>query len=386
MDKNKLKNNKGMTLIKAILLILITILVVFLAYEIIHVDLFEIVKKADNPIDAISNTVRDYIGNTTNTGNNQEVTQNVEEIIPNINEVNYQSPEILNSNFKYYYNQLDETGKIIYKGLEDNIENMKSGNYKIDFGTQFNNLLKSTDGEQKLNISFQSAWNAFTYDYPNIFYIDVTKLILTTQTTTIGSFSTHRVSLSNDSNANYFAEGISSETELRKKEKHIQDVRAKIIASLEGYSEYEKVRHVHNWMVDQFEYDTSYQKKDIHNVYGGLVNHKVVCEGYARTFKYILDGLNIQNVLVSGTAKNSNSVTESHAWNDVKINGKWYAVDVTWDDPVIKGGGKLTEKLRYQYFLRGSDKFLKNHMEDGYLSKSSIKFTFPSLEKKDYEK
>lgn len=383
MNKNRLKNNKGMTLIEVILLILITILVVFLAYEI---DLFKITKKADNPIENDSNTVRDYIGNTTNTGNNQEVIQNVEKIIPDINGVNYQSPEILDTDFRHYYNQLDEAGKIIYKGLEDNIENMKSGNYKIDFGTQFNNLLKSTDGEQKLNISFQSAWNAFTYDYPNIFYIDVTKLILTTQTMKIGSFSTHRVSLSNDSNSNYFAEGISSEKELRKKEEHIQAIRAKIITSLDGYSEYEKVKYVHNWMVDQFEYDTSYQKKDIHNVYGGLVNHKVVCEGYARTFKYILDGFNIQNVLVSGTAKNSNGVTESHAWNYVKIKDKWYAIDVTWDDPVIKGGGKLTEKLRYQYFLRGSDKFLKNHIEDGYLSKNSIKFAFPSLEKNDYEK
>ena len=74
------------------------------------------------------------------------------------------------------------------------------------------------------------------------------------------------------------------------------------------------------------------KKNDIHNIYGALYNKKVVCEGYARTFKYILDGLGIENVLVSGTGTNSSGVTESHAWNYVKIDEKWYGVDVTWDD------------------------------------------------------
>ncbi len=355
MRSHRLKKENGITLIKAILLILVTILVVFLAYEIIYVDLFDIVKKADNPIDMI------------------------------INETNYQSYETVSSVKDYYYHQLDKTGKIIYKGLEDNIENMKSGNYKIDFGTQFNELLKRNDGEQRLNLSFQSAWNAFTYDYPEIFYIDVTKLILTTQTTKIGSFSTHKVSLSNDYNANYFSEGIDSEEELRKKEQQVQSIKNKIVASLQGYSKYDQIKYLHDWLVDNLKYDTTYNGSDIHNIYGALVQKKAVCEGYARTFKYILDGLEIENVLVSGTATNSNDITESHAWNYVQIDEKWYAVDVTWDDPIIKGGGKLTNKMKYQYFLKGSDNFLKNHVEDGYLSKNSIKFTFPTLEKKDYQ-
>ncbi len=65
-------------------------------------------------------------------------------------------------------------------------------------------------------------------------------------------------------------------------------------------------------------------------------------------------------------------------------SGKWYAIDVTWDDPIITGGGKLTDEIRYRYFLKGSDEFLKNHKEDGYLSKNSMKFTFPTIEKENY--
>ena len=77
-------------------------------------------------------------------------------------------------------------------------------------------------------------------------------------------------------------------------------------------------------------------------------------------------------------------MTESHAWNYVKIDEKWYAVDVTWNDPIIKGGAKPTNELKYEYLLKGSEKFFKNHTEDGYLSENSIKFVVPTLEKKDY--
>ena len=65
-----------------------------------------------------------------------------------------------NNTNRYYYNQLDEYGKIIYDGINDNIENMKSGTYTIDFGTDFNDLLNSENGEETLNKAFQSAWNA----------------------------------------------------------------------------------------------------------------------------------------------------------------------------------------------------------------------------------
>lgn len=382
MRKNYLKNNKGISLIKIILLILITILVVFLAYEIFYVDVFDIkLSEKTNPVDVFVKWTDDLKGNNEL---NIEKEQNVEVITPILNENEYQVPETNNFANHYYYEQLDNAGKIIYKALEDNIENMKSGNYKIDFRTQFNELLNSENGETKLNKAFQSAWNAFTYDYVDIFYIDVTKLILTTQTTTIGNFSTHKVNLSSGNYPDYFDSEISSTEDLENKVKYIENIRKQFVSQLESASDYEKIVKVHNWLVDNLEYDTTYQKSNIHNVYGAFSNKKVVCEGYARAFKYILDGLEIENVLVSGEATNSSNATESHAWNYVKIDNKWYAVDVTWDDPVITNGGTLTKEVRYQYFLRGSNHFFENHEEDGYLSQNSIKFKFPTLQKEDY--
>ena len=376
-----LRSNKGRGLAEFILLFLIIALVAFFIYEIVFVDLFDIMKEDKNPVDTISESIGNFVGNKFSNSKEQD---NIEEIKPLINTENNTLQEYAGNH--YYYSQLDEYAKIIYKALEDNRENMKNGTYKIDFGNQFNKLLKRSDGEQKLNIAFQSAWNAYTYDYPEIFYIDVTKLILTTKTTSIGSFSNHKVSLSAEGNGNYYAEGITSHSELLYKEKQAQNVRDKIVSDLNGYSTYKQIKYVHDWLVDNLEYDTTYkQGDDGHSVYGALVKKRVVCEGYARTFKYILDGLNIDNVLISGTATNSNGSTESHAWNYVKLDNKWYAIDVTWDDPIIQGSGKLTNKLKYQYFLKGKNQFLKNHVEEGYLSDNSIKFKFPELSSSNYD-
>ena len=377
----KLKSCKGMSLSNVVLLMLCLILVAFLIYEIVYVDIFDIMDKNKSPVDSISEKIGNFVENKA--GILKEQT-NVEKIEPIINEGYQTSESGVNVSNHYYYNQLDKNAKIIYSALENNKENMRSGTYKIDFGTQFNSLLKQSDGEAKLNVAFQSAWNAFTYDYPEIFYIDITKLILTTKTTSIGIFSTHRVELANGENSTYYAEGILSKSDLIYKEEYAKKIRDKIVNNLKGYSNYEQIKYVHNWLIDNLEYDTTYKQTDIHNVYGALVNRKVVCEGYARAFKYILDGLNIENILVSGTATNSNNSTESHAWNYVKLDGKWYAIDVTWDDPIIKGGGRLTDKLRYQNFLKGKDEFLSNHIEDGYLSENSIKFVFPELNSKNY--
>lgn len=279
---------------------------------------------------------------------------------------------------------MDEYGKIIYDELENNKENMKSGTYLIDFDTKFNDLLNSNDGEEKLSIAFQSAWNAFTYDNMDVFYIDVEKLILTTQTTTILNTSTHRVSLSRGDNASYLNNNFNTIEEIDNALNFLEGMREEINRQLEGYNEIEKIRQVHNWLIDNIEYDTNFESNEPYSIYGALKEGKAVCEGYARSFKYILDELGIPCVLVSGTGTNSNGQTESHAWNYVEIAGEWYAVDVTWDDPIILGNGYVSEDIRYRNFLKGSESFFTNHYEDGELSGNSMEFDYPELSEDDY--
>lgn len=373
---------QGNKFIKSIIGILIFILLAFLAYEIIIEDVFDIFKEKNPIATALINQSQVQEKEIENESTNIE---QIPEINPITDEKTLLNNEVLKESNHYYYNQLDETAKIIYKGFEDNIENMQTGTYKIDFNTQFNKLLNQEGGDKKLNYAFQSAWNAFTYDYVGIFYIDVTKLILTTQKTSIAGFSTYKVHLSNGENANYLSNEFQNETYLKEAKQELEELKGKIEKILDGYSDYEKIKYLHDWMINNLNYDTTYHRANIYNIYGALKNGTTVCEGYARSFKYILDDLGIESVLVSGDATNSNGETESHAWNYVKLEGKWYAIDLTWDDPIIINGGTLTDEARYRYFLRGSDTFFENHLEDGNFSENSMKFTFPTIEKQDYE-
>lgn len=279
---------------------------------------------------------------------------------------------------------MDEYGKTIYKGLEDNKENMKSGTYEIDFGTEFNDLLNSEGGTETLNMAFQSAWNAYTYDNMDVFYIDVENLTLLTQTTTIAGISTHRVRLSNGDNATYLKSNFTAQGKIDGKLNLLSAMREEMKKQLQNLSDYDKIREVHYWLVNNIEYDSNLEAEEPYSISGALTEGKAVCEGYARAFKYIMDGLGIPCVLVSGTATNSSGLTESHAWNYVYLNDQWYAIDVTWDDPIIIGDGYIPDDTMYQYFLKGRNTFLTTHVEDGFLTDNSLEFDFPELSASDY--
>ena len=76
----------------------------------------------------------------------------------------------------YYYKQLSNTAKKIYDGLKKHKDDMKTGTYVIDFGTEFNSILNGADGEEILNQEYQSAWNAFSYDNVDLYYLDINKV------------------------------------------------------------------------------------------------------------------------------------------------------------------------------------------------------------------
>ena len=386
-----IKNDRGLSLASLILIVLILILIGFLVYEIVYVDIFNIMpKKGDLNVNT---NVLDQTNTITNLPKDENIRPGTD---INHSQVNDQSIEIyepINDTFesnttlvsdRYYYNQLDNYAKIIYDGLLNNKENMKSGTYIIDFGRQFNDLLNSQGGGEKLNMAFQSAWNAYTYDNMDVFYIDVEKLTLTTTTTSIGSFSTHQVELSKGDNTSYLKPYFSATTTISGKLNLLTAIQQEIRKQLEGYSDYEKIREVHNWLIDNIEYDINLETQEPYSISGALTEGRAVCEGYARSFKYIMDGLDIPCVLVSGIGTNSNGETESHAWNYVMLDNKWYAVDVTWDDPVIIGDGYISEGTRYRHFLKGSNSFFTSHIEDGRITESSVEFKFPTLSEEDY--
>ncbi len=284
---------------------------------------------------------------------------------------------------KYFYNQLDEKSRIIYRAFESNKEQMKTGTYQIELGTSFSDVLSQSNGQEKLGEYYQSAIEAYTYDNAEVFYLSPRKMYLNIETTTKGGDSTYNVYINSGSEANYLTEEFNSKQAIDQAISQIEQVKNQILQNKTGNT-YEDVKMIHDYLVDTINYDSSLSKQNIYNIYGALVNRECVCEGYARAFKYLLDELDIPCVMIIGTATNSQGETENHAWNYVQLNGAWYAVDTTWDDPVVVGGGTASEESKYKYFLVGREVMDQDHSPSGQFTDDGKIFSYPNLSNTNY--
>ena len=283
----------------------------------------------------------------------------------------------------YFYSQLDSNAKKIYEAIETHIEDMKNGNYTIDLGSTFQTVLEVTDGEQKLKQAYQDAWDAITTDRVDLFYLDTSKIYLFINTTKIWNIVSYTVTIGPEKNENYYASGYTSKADVETTIAQLEMIRKQVIDKASG-STYQKIMQVNDWLVEALSYDETISRTNTRNIYGALIEKEVVCEGYAKAFQYLMDGLQIPCILVSGTGTNSNGITESHLWNYVQIANNWYAVDVTCNDPIIQGGGRLTTQMKHKYLCKGKS-FLENHTPSGKVSQAGMTFVYPELNVTDYK-
>ena len=285
---------------------------------------------------------------------------------------------------KYLYSQLGENGKIIYEKLYENKENLKTGTYTIQFGNAFYDILSQENGSDKLQEEYQTAIEAFTYDNPDVFYIDVTKMYINIETIQKIFSTKYNVYINSAKDPTYLLDGFTSKEQIDQCESQVIAVKNQILNQIAGKNDIEKMRYIHDYLVDTIEYDQTFGEKNIYNIYGALVSKTCVCEGYAKASQYLLNEAGLENIIITGTATNSDGKTENHAWNYVNIDEKWYAIDTTWDDPIIVGGGKLTNTIRYRYFLKGSSTMNKNHFISTKFTSDGQDFKFPELSITDY--
>lgn len=117
----------------------------------------------------------------------------------------------------------------------------------------------------------------------------------------------------------------------------------------DSWSDLEKATYLHDKLITQCEYDTSttdYPPID-RTAYGSLVNNVTVCQGFSLGYNYLLSKVGIDAYYVINSAQN-------HGWSLIELDGNYYHVDLTWDDPTYD----LIGRLRRTYFLM-SDKALK---------------------------
>ncbi|MFJ5767716.1 transglutaminase domain-containing protein [Lysinibacillus sp. NPDC093210] len=126
-----------------------------------------------------------------------------------------------------------------------------------------------------------------------------------------------------------------------------------IVATIEksAKTDVEKVRAVNDYIVANTAY-TEQTKSSPHSAYTVLAEHGGVCQGYALLAHTLLQKLGLETQYIVGYVGK-----EGHAWNLVKLDGQWYHLDTTWNDPVPDRNGAI----RYQYFLVDDRTMARDH-------------------------
>lgn len=102
----------------------------------------------------------------------------------------------------------------------------------------------------------------------------------------------------------------------------------------------EKLLFLHDYLVVNTEYaKENVQDERCHSIVGVALDGKAVCDGYAKAFQYYMNALQIPCNIIGN---------DTHAWNQVQIDGEWYMVDVTHDDP----SEDLFGRVSHTYFLK----------------------------------
>ena len=139
---------------------------------------------------------------------------------------------------------------------------------------------------------------------------------------------------------------------------------------------YDRVKAIHVFLVKNVDYDyngleTGNLQPSVYTAEGALCNGLAVCQGYAEAFELLCAKAGVKAQMVYGDAGNSTDGWQSHAWNVVRIDGEWYQIDCTWDDPLVDGEVISNgENIFYAYFLLTDSEMYTDHIVDYTYSKN----------------
>ena len=150
----------------------------------------------------------------------------------------------------------------------------------------------------------------------------------------------------------YVSESLST-AQRREMQQALLEQTEKIRAGIpDDADDFEKALYIHDYIVEHTAY--TYDGAEAGNAYGCLMNHSAYCEGYSKAFLLLMNQLGIPAGICTGTARNAN-----HAWNYLRLGGKYYWADVTWDDPVMEN--PADEQLCHYYCFVNDDLLFQTH-------------------------
>ena len=240
---------------------------------------------------------------------------------------------------EYYFKQLNEEEQRVYRELLKGIRAREKDFY----------LTLSQDD------SIDRCYHTVLKDHPEIFWVHNHEKIYKT------TYS--------DSDYCTFTPGyIYTESEISEiqnaMEAGFQEVSSLIPADA---SDYEKVRIVYTYVIDNTQYQAS---DDDQSIAGVFWKKEAVCAGYAGAVQYLLERIGVPCIYVDGSTQGS---TEGHAWNIVKLDGEYYYVDATnGDQPdFLNGNAAQLEEHKtiiYDYLCPFPEEYEKKYIRSEELT------------------
>ena len=227
------------------------------------------------------------------------------------------------SSNQYYYLQLNKSQQKVYHAIKTGLESL---------APSF--AVPRTDGKEMADIYFMVRM-----DNPSIFYS-----------------MTYKYRYYDDSEyVEMIPEYLFTKAKIQDHQKAMESRVKKLARAAEKLSEREKEQYIHDFICQNVRYD-KLKKAYSHEIIGPLGQGVGVCEGIAKSVKILCDALKVWCVIAVSEANPEKGVKYRHAWNVVKIEGKYYHLDATFDNTLGKG-----ENLRYDYFNLSDSQLNKDH-------------------------
>ena len=123
---------------------------------------------------------------------------------------------------------------------------------------------------------------------------------------------------------------------------------------------YDKIKSFHDHIVNRTMYDEE-NKFDSYTAYNLITSGISICGGYSDIMAIYMNNLNIKNYKIT---------SRNHIWNLVELDGAWYHLDATWDDPVASDGKQY---LIHNFFMIPTEKlFNLDRLEHNYDKKTYL--------------
>lgn len=247
------------------------------------------------------------------------------------------------------------TDEVIYRGDNKVLtynEYYLENNYKY---VQNTDTKYATNYQEILNIFYttiNSGDDCFSFycDYDNCIS-DMRKIIDDKYIITninnfvhpFNSFETINVDVSNDGKVTIKTKKLYKDDEIEFVKKYIEDfINTKLNLSM---SNYDKIKAFHDHIVNSTKYDEN-NSFESYTAYNLITTGLSICGGYSDIMSIYLNTLGIKNYKIASS---------NHIWNLVELDGIWYHLDVTWDDPIASDGKQY---LIHNFFMVTTDKLL----------------------------